>query len=1031
MSEVNEPLWKDILISQLLDDLYLTPPHHGDFDSEETADGRNYIAQVRDMLDRMKSKAKLDNIKNWINHLSEKLQDLEESKLPEQLNRKKDFLLMLNYLCNDQPDSNYKKKFSEELFRYAIHTRYDSTNSFFKILVVDDYFIFSVPIIIEAVRNLTGKNSGMPLLHFEFECLPEEIKRRCQEEKYDLILLDIDFGLLDKVNGDGKIERQALKVANFASKQDPQIPIVVFSKYEDVHYYEGLLSNVIGKLLKEDIRNKVREKTLNKKEIVMDNFISPLIGYLLDYYKVRGFKYKNTLIIGSLPDSSILRMGVYEYSNIPKPNIIQLPDKVDNYNDNTLISILKKDQNNLYDYGIIPYIDENSKLNLFVLCRVPDCIEFSGSLYLKSIQDRLKHYGIKNQYRRAEIKILIHNEENFKYEVLLLEIDYNVNSNIKWDVTGKDKFVAMLGRDLRYFVVPVFSKMSLLDIVGPIMIGPSSSHTAGANRIGRLARNFAKTLINRGLEVKHIVVEMLNSFESTGEGHGSNRAIAAGLLGLQQFDLLLPIVLDEPSKNGNNQIKSKDEIDKNKSIPGVSDKKGHIKISDKDIKVSFDWIRARDTSVHNNSVRIKFEINNNSEFKAFEMTARSYGGGNVQISSIKSTGNGTEEYIPLRVKIFADKNFQPFDFSDEELDRMKDKLNGKENIEIEGIGLLSKIYEEPQEEITKAIKQINNRFKFELKYVNILGTINAKPPSFININDLIKEEELWKTALEYEMWYLQEFYKNSGSNNDSKLLTAEQVFNIFRSYYFLMKTIAKKSVIRNLKSNTEYKSNYGNELYKEMKNEKNLGKIAMVHAIGVNEINAKMILPVLAAPTAGSCGVIPGVLIALEHYLKAKKFSRQKIEVLLTKGLLVASLIGLVITNIVPPAGATHGCQAEIGTAGAMASAMATFVIMTQKGKKDLKKINEAIVHSAALSLDNSLGLICDPIGGRVEYPCIQRAGDKAAESINIAFKAINGIRGKISPSDIVWVMKKVGEDMLPIYRETSRGPYANSPSSI
>jgi len=157
------------------------------------------------------------------------------------------------------------------------------------------------------------------------------------------------------------------------------------------------------------------------------------------------------------------------------------------------------------------------------------------------------------------------------------------------------------------------------------------------------------------------------------------------------------------------------------------------------------------------------------------------------------------------------------------------------------------------------------------------------------------------------------------------------------------------------------------------------------------------------------------------------------IEILLTKGLLVASLIGLIITNIVPPAGASHGCQAEIGTAGAMASALATYVLLTREEvyNNKIKNFNEIVINAVPLSLDNSLGLICDPIGGRVEYPCIQRAGDKAAESINIAFKVIYGVRSKISPSDIIWVMKKVGDDMFPIYKETSMGPYANSPSAI
>lgn len=1039
MTVNNKDLWDEILKSPLFDKLYLKAPHHIEPNKKTLISTSEYYSHVQNLLSAMKTEATSDRIRDWVEILK---------KVLDEMNQKR-FLRLLNYLCESEPDSKTKSDFAMHIGSFASFGEYKPENAYFRVLVIDDYFIFNIPIFIQAIRALTGKNSRVPLIHFDFECIPEDAINRCKEERYDLILLDIDFGLLDinleKNDVGQKANKQSLKILKFATEQDPKIPIVMFSKYKTVDYYQDFFSslgNVIGTIVKEDIRQKYYDNKLAWPEIIQQHFLVPLLRNLMQYYKVKAYRQNetSTVILRTLPESIIRRLGIYEIEkNTEIPEELDLQGEFEKSNNETLISLLKKDEHNLYDYFFTPYLNKENKLSLFILCRLPDF--FRHTNYLKPILDRIDHYrnkkfGIEELSKVIDDIIdIVYDEKNFKYERISIQLDDDISFGFKSDESIKEKSIALIYRDLRYMVVPVFSKMSLLDIIGPIMIGPSSSHTAGANRIGRLARNFAETMIDSGKKIIRIEVEMLNSFNTTGEGHGSNRAIAAGLMGLWQYDCLLPNTLDDPSKKGKNTIKSKSNLKLDGEIidiKGASNKEGHISVNDQNIEILIKWNEGIDTNVHNNTVRFKYDISNDSVVSSYILTARSWGGGNVQISSIKYLKQN-EKTNALYAKKSSTGNFVEIDYSDETLDKMKDEYNGKRDIELKDLGTLKKIYEQPEAEIEKAIKQklIDSNFKFRItSNSNEIKELKAKKPSFLTLGNLEEiKNELWKTALEYEMWYWQDFFNNDKNNFN---MTPELIFSIFNGYYFLIKKVAEKSVKEKLNTKTSYEYHHGFELHSSfsgiLKQEIDLPKIAMIHAIAINETNAKMILPILAAPTAGSCGVIPGVLIALEEYLKYKGISEEEREILLTKGLLVSALIGLIITNIVPPAGATHGCQAEIGTAGAMASAMATFVIMTQMDK--LEKINEAAVHAATLSLDNSLGLICDPIGGKVEYPCIQRAGDKAAECMNIAFKVIDGVRSKISPSDIVWVMKKVGEDMYPIYKETSRGPYANSPSS-
>ncbi|MBQ7058782.1 MAG: L-serine ammonia-lyase, iron-sulfur-dependent, subunit alpha [Firmicutes bacterium] len=188
---------------------------------------------------------------------------------------------------------------------------------------------------------------------------------------------------------------------------------------------------------------------------------------------------------------------------------------------------------------------------------------------------------------------------------------------------------------------------------------------------------------------------------------------------------------------------------------------------------------------------------------------------------------------------------------------------------------------------------------------------------------------------------------------------------------------------------------------------------AMAYAMGVLEVNASMGL-IVAAPTAGSSGVIPGVFCALQEEFGFS--DEQMIEALFTTG-----AIGYLITRNATVAGAEGGCQAEIGAAAAMAAGAAV----------ELFGGSPAQVLSAASSvLGTMLGLVCDPIGGLVEAPCQKRNAVGASNALVCAEMTLAGVDNLIPFDEMVDVMYKVGRSLPYELRETALGGIAASPTA-
>lgn len=253
-------------------------------------------------------------------------------------------------------------------------------------------------------------------------------------------------------------------------------------------------------------------------------------------------------------------------------------------------------------------------------------------------------------------------------------------------------------------------------------------------------------------------------------------------------------------------------------------------------------------------------------------------------------------------------------------------------------------------------------------------------------------------------------------NAHERMVSEDKIFENMRLMYKAMKT-ADNNYDKSLKSPSRMAGGDGELMYQYNKSDRNICGdfvgMVMEKALKMGESNACM-RRIVAAPTAGSCGVIPAVFISYETYFKA-------LEDDMVKALLIASGIGAVIAENASIAGASGGCQAEIGSASAMAAAGLTFL----QGGDSLQ-----IVNSSALALKSMLGLACDPVCGLVEVPCIKRNVAGAMNAITAAQMSMAGIKSVISPDEVIDSMQRIGAAMPSSLKETAREGLAITPTA-
>jgi L-serine dehydratase len=243
-------------------------------------------------------------------------------------------------------------------------------------------------------------------------------------------------------------------------------------------------------------------------------------------------------------------------------------------------------------------------------------------------------------------------------------------------------------------------------------------------------------------------------------------------------------------------------------------------------------------------------------------------------------------------------------------------------------------------------------------------------------------------------------------------LTTEQVFEKMRKNLQVMQAAAERGLNNKISSVSGLIGGDAYRLNEYAKNGKTLTGsfmvMAMARALSSSEVNAAM-GKIVAAPTAGSCGIMPAVIISAGEKLNSTEDE-------MVKGLFTATGVGIIIAKNATMAGAEGGCQAECGSAAAMASAG---VVEMMGGTP------EQALNAAAIVFKNILGLVCDPIAGLVEVPCAKRNAAGAVSALTTADMVMAGVMSKIPFDDTVEAMYKIGKQMPAELRETALGGLA------
>jgi L-serine dehydratase len=277
-----------------------------------------------------------------------------------------------------------------------------------------------------------------------------------------------------------------------------------------------------------------------------------------------------------------------------------------------------------------------------------------------------------------------------------------------------------------------------------------------------------------------------------------------------------------------------------------------------------------------------------------------------------------------------------------------------------------------------------------------------------SISDLLRLADenklpLWRVVLEKDC--------------EDRQVTAEESFEMMRSMYIAMRE-ADAAYDGKLKSISKMVGGAGELLHEYNKSGKNIMGdyvgLAMEKAVKMGESNACM-KRIVAAPTAGSCGVIPAVFLSYEELYKEN-------EDRMVEALYISAGVGEVIAENASIAGAEGGCQAEIGSAAAMAAAGLAYI---QGGD------NKAIVNAMTFAIKNMLGLACDPVGGLVEVPCVKRNSAGAVNAIASAQLALAGVESAIPADEVIDAMRRIGGNLPTSLRETGEGGLATTRTAL
>lgn len=279
------------------------------------------------------------------------------------------------------------------------------------------------------------------------------------------------------------------------------------------------------------------------------------------------------------------------------------------------------------------------------------------------------------------------------------------------------------------------------------------------------------------------------------------------------------------------------------------------------------------------------------------------------------------------------------------------------------------------------------------KYDSIADLVNAAEKENVRISDLVIKEQA-----------------------EARECSVEEMYNKMHKSFKVMIEAVEKGIVKDSRSVSGLTGGSAWKMREQVAAGKNIcGPVfgnAMIMALAVSETNACM-GKIVAAPTAGSCGILPAAILSV---MNDRKIPEKDVVM----SMFTASAIGLVAANKASIAGAEGGCQAECGVGSAMAAAAVTEMCGGTP---------QMVSDACAIAIKNILGLVCDPVAGLVEIPCIKRNAMGTANAFTAAELALAGITSAIPADETLWAMKKVGDSMSSALKETGEGGLAATPT--
>ena len=525
--------------------------------------------------------------------------------------------------------------------------------------------------------------------------------------------------------------------------------------------------------------------------------------------------------------------------------------------------------------------------------------------------------------------------------------------------------------------------LGLTDVIGPIMVGPSSSHTAGALRIAYMARRLCLA------EPKTVEFRLLGSFAHTLTGHGTDKALVAGMLGLATDDLRIRDSFDLAREAG----------------------------------LAFSFVTLPDAEYdHPNTIDVRIV---DAAGNAMDVRGESIGGGAAVIRKIDDIDvriTGESASIVMRQR-----------------DEKGVLAHIAQSTSDEGVNIATtRMYRERKGDTAYTVLETDQAVGAEAK-----AAIEDHPAIYdVRIIPGDARADVERVAVPDVAAALQRFAELDFGNGAALLAYCEEhgatlseaflareaalaaslgyadgAAAYLREALAVMRCAARRPIDEALPSMGGL---IGGEARKLADLHERGGELcddqlscAIAYAMAVLETNASM-GRIVAAPTAGSAGVLPGVLLALQR-------TRGYGDDDLAHGLAAAAAIGYLITRNATVSGAEGGCQAEVGSAAAMAAAASVELMGGTPAQ---------CFAAASNALTNMMGLVCDPIAGLVEEPCQKRNAAGAAVALVSAQIALAGIGNLVDFDQTVEAMRKVGRSLPFELRESALGGIAAAPTA-